>query len=114
MKKTILLAACVLSGCSSSGPVPIGKDTFMITKQSAGGMFVSGSEVKADILKEAYAFCTSQKKHFQIVNSNELNAIPGRMPSAEVQFMCLEEGDKEIARPKMKREADITIETRSR
>ncbi len=116
MKKIVLVALiAVLAGCASSGPVPIGKDTFMISKQSAGGMFVAASSIKVEILKEAYAFCGSQSKELQIVNSQELGAVPGmRMPSAEIQFMCLAEGDSDIKRPKMQRGADTIIETRSR
>lgn len=115
MKKIVLVAMiAVLAGCASSGPVPIGKDTFMISKQSAGGMFVAASSIKVEILKEAYAFCGSENKVFQLVNSQEVPSIPGRMPSAEIHFMCLAEGDSEIKRPKMQRGPDTVIETRAR
>jgi hypothetical protein len=113
-KILIIICAAILVGCASSGPIPMGKDTYLITKQSAGGMFVSASSVKVQILKEAYAFCSSQNKVFQIVRTNELGAIPGRLPSAEVQFMCLNEGDSEINRPKMRGDSNIIIETRAR
>jgi len=115
MNKIVLMTlVATLVGCASSGPVPIGKDTFMISKQSAGGMFVAASSIKVEIIKEAYAFCGSENKVFQLVNSQEVPSIPGRMPSAEIHFMCLAEGDGEIKRPKMQRGADTIIETRSR
>lgn len=113
--RLFIISACVagLAGCASSGPVPIGKDTFMITKQSAGGVFVSGSAVKVDVLKEAYAYCTLQGKVFQLVHTNERDAIPAqRMPFAEVEFMCLKEGDPAIIRPKLRRDPDMIIERR--
>lgn len=118
MDKTSLVALSailLLSACASSGPVPIGRDTFMITKQSAGGLFVSPSSIKAEIIREGSAFCTSTGKIFQIVSSNELAAIPAaRLPSAEVQFMCLTDTDPEAGRPKLTKPADLVIETRTR
>ena len=112
MKKILTLSMMLfLSACSSTGPVPMGKDTYMISRQSAGGIFVSPSSIKAELLIEANAYCNKQNRIFQIVNSGEQGAIPGaRLPSAEIQFMCLIEGDREIGRPKMQRQADTTIE----
>ena len=119
MLKSNKLAICAftlaIAGCASTGPIPIGKDTYMISKQSAGGMFVSASSVKAEIFQEGFAFCQKQNKVFQVVRSNELSAIPAvRMPSAEVQFMCLSENDPELTRPKMKKEADNVIEVHNK
>lgn len=116
MRRFISLACLVaLTGCASSGPVPIGKDTYMITKESAGGMFVSGSAVKADVFKEAYAYCASQGKDFQVVNTHQEDAIPGaRLPSAEVQFMCLNRDDPSVSRPNLRLEPNLVIEHRNR
>jgi hypothetical protein len=114
--KTTILAAAVpvlLVACASSGPVPIGQDTYLISKQSAGGVFVAPSTVKVEILQEANAYCKSQGKEFQIVSTNELSAIPmARMPSAEVQFMCLERGDPQLARPRLRKGPDTVVEIR--
>lgn len=87
----------------------------MITKQSAGGLFVSPGSIKSEIIREGNAYCASSGKVFQIVSSNELTAIPAaRLPSAEIQFMCLSEADPEAIRPKMIKGADRVIETRIR
>lgn len=64
------------------------------------------------MIREAQAFCASEQKVFQIVRTDQLGAAPGRMPSAEVQFMCLDKGDPEIARPKLRKDPDTIIETR--
>lgn len=112
MKLLFVLTAAILAGCASSGAVPIGKDTYMITKQSAGGMFVSPGSIKVEIFREAQSFCQSEGKIFQVVGTNELASFPGRLPSAEVQFMCLNEGDKEVGRPKLHKTADTVIEVR--
>lgn len=80
-----------LAGCASSGVVPTGPGTFLISKTSAGGAFVSGASVKADLIKEADAFCARDGKTVQVLTSDAKNAIPfARMPSAEVNFRCVE------------------------
>jgi len=85
-----VLAAVVLAACASSGPVQTGKDTYMITKTSAGGVFVQGASVKADIIAEASAFCSKNGKTIELINSGAKNAIPfARMPSAEISFKCV-------------------------
>lgn len=116
MRRLIILASIMaLAGCASSGPVPIGKDTYMITKESAGGIFANTSAIKGELFKEGYTYCQQQGKVFQVVRTHEQPAIPAaRMPSAEVQFMCLTEGDREIIRPKLQREPDAIIERRDR
>lgn len=87
----------------------------MITKQSAGGLFVSPGSIKTEIIKEGAAFCMTSNKQFQIVNSNEKGAIPGvRMPSAEIQFMCLAENDPGFNRPNMQKVPDVVIEQRTK
>lgn len=90
MKKLTILIALVLAGCASSGPVQTGKDTYMITKQSAGGIAVPGTVVKADILTEANEFCAKSGKTIDLISSSSKNAIPfARMSSAEISFKCV-------------------------
>jgi hypothetical protein len=111
--KYILMSsiAIMLAGCASTGVVPIGQDTFMISKQGAGG-FVSVGSLKADIFQEASAYCISKKQTFQVVNTRDQPAGFGRPPEAEVQFMCLNDNDPEIRRPKLQKTADSVIEIR--
>ena len=100
--KKILLAAmvAVLAGCVSSGPVLMGKDTYMISKQSPGGLMMSTSNIKIEIIREAHTFCASQNKLLQVTNTSEVTELPViRLPSAEVQFMCLDANDRQLARP---------------
>ncbi len=104
-KMFFVFTALNLAGCASSGPIPIGNDTYMISKQSAGGAFVAAASVKADIFREANEFCSSLGKNLQVVDTNQVEALIGsRMPSAEVQFMCLDAKDAELARPKLRKE----------
>ena len=84
----LVIIALILSlaGCSSSGVIPMGKDTFMISKQSSTGFHSAGS-VKADIYREGYNYCVSQGKEFQPVSDRGVDGVPGRSyANAEIQF----------------------------
>jgi Short C-terminal domain len=110
MKKFVITTIVLLTGCASSGVIPMGQDTFMISKQSSTGFHSAGS-VKADIYKEGSAYCASQGKEFQPVNDHGVDGVPGRsFASAEVQFRCLTKGDAELRRPTMKPIPNIRIE----
>jgi hypothetical protein len=62
----------------------------MISKTSAGGVFVSGTSVKADLYVEANKFCNDRGLVVDTVDATSKNAIPfARMPSAELQFKCV-------------------------
>lgn len=114
MKIIIIAAVVFLTGCASSGVVPMGQDTFMISKQSATG-FHSASSVKADIYQEGSAYCASQGKEFQPVNDRGVDGVPGKsFANAEVQFRCLSKGDAELRRPTMKPIPNIRIENNIR
>ncbi|MDR3452634.1 MAG: SHOCT domain-containing protein [Rhodoferax sp.] len=99
---------------ASSGVVPMGQDTFMISAQSFTG-FSSAGSVKADIYKEGSAYCATLGKEFQPVNDHGVDGVPGRsFASAEVQFRCLNKGDPELSRPTMKPIANVRIESDAR
>ena len=90
MRQIAWAGLAVLAGCASSGIIPIGGDTYMVTKKSAGGLLVSGSQVKADLYVEANEYCGKQGKEVQTVTATAQNAMPFvRMPNAELQFKCV-------------------------
>ena len=102
----LLLTACA----TSTGPVPIGKDTYMI---AIGGKSVqSGGTLKAKAFQEGAEFCKSQGKELQVINTQQRDMSFGRDPNAEIQFMCLSAADTELARPKLKPQAEQTVELR--
>ena len=108
----LLFGMIMFFGCAiHSGVVPIGPDTYMVSRQAASGFTGMGS-LKADAFREASEYCISQNKKIQVVNTNESQPpyVFGNFPRAEIQFMCLSEGDRELARPKLKKEADVVIE----
>ncbi|MDM0053924.1 hypothetical protein [Variovorax sp. J22R115] len=105
------VATAILAGCasSSSGPVPIGPDTYMLAKP--GDFFTtSGGTVKADLYREAGAFCLKQNRQLMPVSTSSADAGIAKYASAEIQFRCLVAGDRDLKRPTMEASPDIRIE----
>lgn len=114
MKYIFCLLPFVLAGCASnSGVVPIGADTFMVSRQAATGFSGSGT-LKAEAFREANQYCLSTNKKLQVTHTSEAQPpfIFGNFPKAEVQFMCLDAGDPQLTRPNLKKDADSVIEIR--
>ena len=111
MRERLLLCLLVAGCASNSGVVPIGKDTYMVSRQAATGFSGSGT-LKADAFREANEFCESKGKFMQVLRTDEAKPpyVLANFPKAEVQFMCLDEGDPDLVRPKLKREPDTSVE----
>ncbi len=90
MKLIAISLLAVLAGCASNtGIVPMGQGSYMMAKQQATG-FPGLGTMKAEILKEADAFCTGKGKSMRVVNVTETKPpyIFGNYPRSEVQFAC--------------------------
>lgn len=110
MKRTIIFL--LIAGCGTSGVVPMGPDTFMISGSSSTG-FHSGGSVTADLYREAGAYCAAQGKKLVPVNQNSRDGVPGRaFANAELQFRCLTAGDPELQRPRMEPVPNVRIESK--
>lgn len=92
MKKLFFLAAAALStftGCAATntGIVQIADDTYMSSKQDWSEY--SGGVVKAELYKEANAFCVSKGKKLVPLNSSAEDYSPYQSTAAaEIQFGC--------------------------
>lgn len=90
MKKIVWLACIlVLSGCAATktGVVQIGENTYMNSRQDV--MAYSGGVVKAELYKEATAFCATQGKKSVPGTSSSKDYSPYiSTASAEIQFRC--------------------------
>ncbi len=112
MKNTLpcLLCVVLIAGCASSGVIPVGQDTFMISKQSSTGYHSAGS-VKAEIFSEASSYCLGQGKSLQPVSDQGIDGVPGRsFANAELVFRCLAAGDSGLGRPTRTPVANIRVE----
>ena len=110
MKLFALATVALLSACVTSGVVPVGQDTFMITNQGVVG-FQSGSSLKAALFPEAAAYCAKAGKEFQPVSDSVVEGVTYRNnPSAELTFRCLAAGDSELGRPTRTPYANVRVE----
>lgn len=85
-----IAAALCVAGCASSGVIPTGQGTYMLTAKSAGGMFTNGNQVLANLYGEANSFCGQRGEVVETIDTNAQNAIPfARMPNAKLDFRCV-------------------------
>jgi len=113
MKLLSLASIVLLLGCTTTtGVVPIGKDTYMVSGSGKSPGGYSGSDVKAAAFKEATAYCAGLGKHLQILHTDQRDMSFGKNATAELQFMCLDSSDTELTRPRLTKEADQVIEVR--
>ena len=76
---------------TSTGPLPLGPDTWRITaKEGIKGFGPS----QALAIKEANQFCESVGKNILVIGTREIQPL-----SAEVTFRCLKTGDVDLVRP---------------
>lgn len=110
--KTISIAAAIsISGCTSTGVVPIEKDAYMIGKKDGSpGLGVSFSN-KAEVYKEANDFCAAKDLGVETLNLTTTPARVAQLGSTELNFKCVPRGS--TAKPLM-REPDAIIEIRSK
>ena len=89
MYKILILTSLLISGCQSTGVIPIDHDSYMIGKKDGTpGLGVSLSN-KAEVYKEARAFCNAKGLEVMQLNETTLPAMPGRLGSTELQFKCV-------------------------
>ncbi len=88
-----------VSGCvSTSGVIPAGPETYMVSASAGGGFSTNG--VREEVYKKANDFCASKGLVMVPVS---FKARPGELgrnpPSAELTFRALKPGDPGIGRP---------------
>lgn len=89
MKKWLVILTLVLTGCTSTGIVPMDKDTYMVSKRSAQIGFGPAVGAKADVYREANEFCREQNRKVETVNLEMTDSGFGRPASASLQFRCV-------------------------
>lgn len=96
---TGLITMFLHSGCTSSGIIPAGPDTYMI---SAGGAGFSTGDVRARTYGAAQKFCAERGLIFVPVSFDAQVGVYGqRAPTADLVFRALRPGDPEIHRPNL-------------
>lgn len=96
---TALVASFLVSACTSSGVIPAGPDTYMI---SAGGAGFSTAGVRASTYRAAQKYCADRGLVFLPVSFDAQEGVLGqRPPTADLVFRALPPGDPEIKRPNL-------------
>lgn len=108
----ILFAISVLfvSGCKSLGIVQMSPDTYMASKTSAGGIFVSMASLKEEVMSAANVFAESKGKTAIPLFAKETPAMPGRNPSFEYQFRLVDKDDPKARGISLTPRADVVVE----
>lgn len=89
MRTLALFCAAVLAGCAATtGVVPIGKDTYMVSHRDNGPTASLGA-LKAAAYKDAAQFCAGRGKSAEVLRSNDVPRSFGQFPETEVQFTCV-------------------------
>jgi hypothetical protein len=95
----LLVSAFAMTGCvSSSGVVPTGPDTFMVSHSEKGTKL--GPAMKAAALEEANAYCKSRGKVMKVIGSSQKDMVLFTSDAyAEVHFKALDPNDPEATAP---------------
>ena len=89
--KTILivLMGILVAGCATStGVIPMGQNTYMVSNRSMAPGASLGA-AKAAVLVEAKDFCQSKGNDFKTLNTTDVPRSFGQMPEAAIQFECV-------------------------
>ncbi|OUR62081.1 hypothetical protein A9Q74_06435 [Colwellia sp. 39_35_sub15_T18] len=111
MKKIIFFITVVLiSGCTSSGVIKMGPDTYSISTYHD----YSSTGAKQMAYKEANQQCLKLGKEIMTVRTNQSSQRVVGIPTSnfDLEFRCLSKGDPDLYRPTLKKEADIVIDNR--
>ncbi|UVM53483.1 hypothetical protein LOY37_13960 [Pseudomonas sp. B21-012] len=107
-----LVVFLVLAGCSNTGAMKVGPDTYMISTRVAFG---GPASAKGEALRDASIYCSSLQREILVnrIQASEC-ALRGGCGEAEVFFYCLPAGDPQLARPKYVPDPDLKIEINNR
>ena len=106
-----LIGLLSVVGCQSTGVIQMDRDSYMIGKKDGSpGLGVSLSN-KAEVYREANAFCRDKGLEVETLHVTTTPAAPAQLGSTELQFRCVPPGG--TAKPLVK-DPDKVIELRNR
>jgi S1-C subfamily serine protease len=91
LKYYLLPVLAFFTGCAqNSGVIPMGNDTYMVSRQAASGFGGMGT-LKAEAMQEAFNHCTFEKSYVDVVRIVDAQPpfILGNFPKTDVFFKCL-------------------------
>jgi hypothetical protein len=106
-----IFSAFIFTACSSTGVIPMDRDSYMIGKKDGmPGLGVSLSN-KAEVYKEANEFCAKKSLEVETLRVTTSSAKPGMLGYTELQFKCVQPGS--TAQPLI-RDSNAVIEIRNK
>jgi len=80
-----------ITGCSTSGVIPMGTDVYMVSSSGAG--FDTGG-VRSNVYEAANKFCDKNKQSLKAVSYESVKGkLASHPPSAELMFKCVKKTD---------------------
>lgn len=89
MRVLLIVAVLLLASCASTGVVPMGQGTYLVSKRSPQVGFGPPVAAKADVYKQASDFCAKQGMTVETVNFQGTNSGFARPASASLEFKCV-------------------------
>ncbi|MDX8162143.1 hypothetical protein [Acinetobacter pittii] len=92
-KFLITICSSLIVGCAAnSGIVPMGNNTYMVSRQAATGFSGMGT-LKAEAMREAYQECQKTNKFVNVLETIDAKPpyILGNFPKTEIRFKCINE-----------------------
>jgi hypothetical protein len=87
--RTAIIGAVLLTGCvTMTDPVMVGKDTYMIGLGARGG-FSNDSDLLAQTIRSAGAFCSSQHRTIEVQSTNTSGVQMWTPQNNQVTFKCV-------------------------
>ncbi|MDW7646461.1 MAG: hypothetical protein SCI25_15660 [Desulfuromonadales bacterium] len=88
----VLFSVMFLASCASTGVIPMSQDSYYIGKKDGSpGLGVSLSN-KAQVYKEAHAFCNEKGLELFVLRETVTPSAPARFGSTELHFKCVASG----------------------
>jgi hypothetical protein len=97
----LFIVAFILGGCTSSGVIPIGQDTYSISTTSE----LSPAYAKKNAMNEALKYCQSLGKEImpmQMKEGTHRDTFGDNLATFDYTFRCLAAGDPQLGRPELK------------
>ncbi|MBN7819867.1 hypothetical protein [Bowmanella yangjiangensis] len=88
MRYIFALSVLLLTACSSTGVVPMDDSVFMIAQRSAQVGFGPPDGVKADVYKEANAFCSKTDQKVETVKLDITDSGFAKPGNVSLEFRC--------------------------
>lgn len=89
MRLLSVFAILALTACSSTGVVPMNKDSFLISKKSAQVGFGPPIGIKGEVYTEANEFCRQDGKAVETLKYEETNSGFARSAAVALEFRCV-------------------------